>query len=86
MRFYKIVSDGYIISVGTGAAGEEIMKYEYDEIMAAIKSAPTAPEGYSYRLTESLDWELYPVETPDISEEETEEDYQIALAEMGVQV
>lgn len=86
MRFYKISSDGYIISIGTGVAGEEIMKYEYDEIMAAITNAPTAPDGYAYALTESLEWELYPVETPDISEEATEEDYQIALAEMGVRV
>lgn len=86
MRLYKIVSDGYIISIGTGAAGEEITKDEYNAIMSAIKSAPTAPEGYSYRLTESLDWELYPVETPDISEDATAADYQAALAEMGVRV
>lgn len=86
MRYYKIVSNGYIISVGTGNAGEEITAQEYSEIIGAIKSAPTVPEGYTYMLTESLEWKFVEVETPDVSEEATEEDYQIALAEMGVQV
>lgn len=87
MRFYKIVSGGYLLSVGTsGYGGIEITQEEYDGLLKIIKTAPTAPVGYAYRLTESLEWELIEVETPDISEEATAEDYQAALSEMGVQV
>ena len=86
MRYYKIESNGYIALIGIGTAGIEITEQEYAQIRDAIKSAPTAPDGYAYRLTESLDWELYNAETPDISEDATAADYQAVLAEMGVRV
>ena len=47
----------------------EITEAEYNNIMERIRSRPTPPEGYGYRLTDALEWELY--EQP--AEEETEE-------------
>ena len=87
MRYYKITSNGYLHSIGTGGvSGEEITQQEYERIENVIRNASTAPDGHAYVITESLEWEIYQVETPDISEEATTEDYQIALAEMGVRV
>ena len=83
MRYYKTVSDGHILLIGTGAAGEEITEKEYAEIKNVIRNAPTAPDGYAYVLTESLEWELVRVEMPEIIEEATDTDYQAALEEMG---
>lgn len=59
MRYYKMISNGYILSVGIGMGGEEITETEYNNILDIIHNSPTAPDGYGYRLTESLEWELY---------------------------
>ena len=60
---------GYIRAIGTGiVGGAEITETEYNEIRDIIRSKPAAPDGYSYRLTESLEWELY--ELPEMPEEE----------------
>lgn len=64
--------------------GKEITAEEYEEIMEMLKNPPEAPEGYEYTLNENLEWELY--ELPVIDEEPTAEDYETALAEMGVKV
>jgi hypothetical protein len=54
----------------------EITAEQYDEIQIMLRNRPTAPEGYGYRLTEDLQWELYelpPVEVeedPELSAEE----------------
>lgn len=72
MRYYKTVSDGHILLIGTGAAGEEITEKEYAEIKNVIRNAPTAPEGYAHVLTESLEWELVKVEVPDVIDTMTE--------------
>ncbi len=72
---YKYINDGYIIGVGSGAgAGEPITEDEYNEILDKINNRPTAPEGFTYRLTTALEWEL--VELPPLVEnnEEFEED------------
>lgn len=72
---YKYINNGYIIGVGTGAGtGEPITEDEYNEILDKINNRPTAPEGFTYRLTTALEWEL--VELPPIVEnnEEFEED------------
>lgn len=65
--------------------GEEITGEKYDEILNMIRNKPTAPDGYEYRLTNDLEWELYefPAEEQE-DEEATVEDYQAALAELGV--
>ena len=68
--FYKYISDKYIIGVRTGAGSEEISEQEYNAILGKINNRPEAPEGYSYRLTTAMEWEL--CETPNI-EPTTEE-------------
>lgn len=64
MRYYKVIEDGYIVAIATGADGEEIAKEEYDEIMSIIRNKPTAESGYDYKLKEDLTWEL--VEVPEV--------------------
>lgn len=70
VRYFKLVSNGYIISIGTGDGGEEITAEEYDEINAIIADKPTLPEGYGYRLTAALEWEQY--ELPPAPDPETQ--------------
>lgn len=77
MRYYKNVEDGYIVSVEarrSHASGIEITEARYNEMLSMLRNPPEAPEGYGYRLTESLQWELVelpPVdEDPEISAEE----------------
>ena len=67
MRYYKIVNGDYLLAVGTGNGGEEITEAEYNDIVDIIRSSPTAPEGYGYRLKSDLTRELY--ELPVIAEE-----------------
>lgn len=76
--------DGYICGVvaGVGIEISNITEAEYTEIKAVLENAPTAPDGFYYRLKENLEWELY--ELPEIEEEATEQDYIAALAELGV--
>lgn len=66
MRYYKTISDGYILSIGTGAGGEEITEAEYNTIMSVIRSRPAAADGYGYRLKTDLSWELYELPVPDV--------------------
>lgn len=55
----KYINDNYIVGVGTGAGtGSEITEDEYNEILDKINNRPTAPEGFTYRLTTALKWEL----------------------------
>lgn len=56
--YYKMVCDGYILGIGTGAGGVQIKKPEYNMILYVIRTRPEAPEGYEYRLREDLTWEL----------------------------
>lgn len=56
--FYKYINDKFIIGVGTGTGGEEISEQEYNAILGKINNRPEAPEGYSYRLTTAMEWEL----------------------------
>lgn len=78
--FYKYISDKYIIGVGTGSGGEEIIEQEYNSILDKINNRPEAPEGYSYRLTTAMEWELCEVSKiePTTEEEiiESEEFYE----------
>lgn len=70
---YKYINDGYIIGVGSGAgAGEPITEDEYNEILNKINNRPFAPEGFTYRLTTALEWEL--VELPPIENNEDSEE------------
>ena len=57
MRYYKILQDGYILSIGKGAGGEDLTELEYTQILDSIRNKPTAPDGYDYRLKSDLTWE-----------------------------
>lgn len=76
MRYYKLKNGDYLLSVGTGNGGEEITETEYDNIMDVIRSGPTAPEGYGYRMKSDLTWELWelPVTPEDADHEITAEE------------
>lgn len=86
MRYYKQISDNYIIAISTGYGGEEITESEYNEIMAVIQSCPHA-DGKGYKLRTDLTWEEYdlPPEPPE-EEEITLEDALDMLRELGVEV
>ena len=66
----KYINDNYIVGVGTGAGtGSEITEDEYNEILDKINNRPTAPEGFTYRLTTALEWELCALPPSEINEE-----------------
>lgn len=54
----------------------EITEEKYNEIMTILKNRPSAPDGYSYRLTEDLQWELY-----ELPKEETDEPIETDIPE-----
>ena len=58
MRYYKILQDGYIISIGKGEGGEDLTESEYTQILDSIRNKPSAPDGYEYLLKSDLTWEL----------------------------
>ncbi len=67
----KYIDNGYIIGLSVGAnTGEPITEEEYNTILDIIENRPQAQEGYTYRLTTSLDWVLE--ELPPVKESETE--------------
>ena len=39
--------------------GKEITESKYNEILTMLQNRPTAPDGYSNRLTADLVWEQY---------------------------
>ena len=76
MRYYKQISNDYILAVGTGPGGTEITETEYNSILSAIQSRPTS-ETQGYRLRADLTWEAYdfppepePSDDDEISNEE----------------
>ena len=85
---YKVIIDGYLVSVGTGSGGTEITESEYNDLLSIIHNRPTPQSGYDYKLkADTLEWEL--VELPpidDTDEEATESDYINALNDLGVEV
>lgn len=78
MRYYKILTDNRTAVIGVGDGGIEITEAEYNRIKAIIDSRPTAPDGFAFRLTESLEWELH--ELPKVEAEELTETEQKAIA------
>ena len=82
MRYYKNISDNYILAIGTGYGNDEISEQEYNEIMSVIRSCPNE-EGKGYRLKADLTWEEYdlpPVPEPsDDDEISTDEALNILL-------
>ena len=84
MRFYKQISNNYIIAIGTGAGGTEITEAEYKNIMAIIQNRP-ATEGKGYRLKTDLTWEAYDLPPePEPSDEDELSDTEALNVIMGV--
>ena len=67
MRYYKI-SGGYITAPGIIQGTQEISRAEYEHFISIVRNKPEAPEGYDYKLTDALEWELY--ELPSLDDEE----------------
>lgn len=71
MTYFKIVSGGYIVSIGSydgelnSPVAAIITKAQHDEIATIYASKPAATETTDYRLREDLTWEEYPVDPPD---------------------
>lgn len=87
MAFYKIVKDGYILGVAKSDGEGNVTETEYNTVSEIIRNQPQAPDGYQYRLTTGLEWEMY--ELPPVEESETEAteaDYQNELRRLGVDV
>lgn len=81
MRYYKQISDNYILAIGTGYGNNEISEAEYNEIMSVIRSCPNE-DGKGYRLRTDLTWEEYdlpPVVLSDDDELSTDEAMDILL-------
>ena len=81
------INNGYIISIMRGADVGNISDAEYQAIMDKVNRKPTPPDGYDYRLTVDLEWEMFelPKETDEPeTDEATGTDYIAALAELGV--
>ena len=75
------INNGYIISIMHGADVGNISDAEYQAITDKVNRKPTPPDGYDYRLTVDLEWEMFelPMET---DEPETEADYESAPTEL----
>lgn len=76
MRYFKNLNEyGYLISLekrSTASSGKEITETEYNNILEVIRNKPTAPDGYGYRLTDVLEWELYELPAAEDIEEDAE--------------
>lgn len=66
----KILDGNYISCIlsGNNVRGIEVTDEDYNNILEIINSCPTAPEGFAYRLTVNLEWELY--ELPVVEDDE----------------
>lgn len=73
MHYYKR-GGTYVASPTEIPTAEEITEAEYNRIKDILHNRPTAPEGYGYRLSADLEWEMYelpPVEDdPELTAEE----------------
>lgn len=58
MFYYKRGST-YTASPTEIAGAEAISQQEYKRVKTIVNQKPTPPEGYGYRLTDELAWELY---------------------------
>ena len=76
MKYYKQISDNYIVAIGTGHDGIEITEAEYTEIMSIIQNCPQTA-GKGYHLKTDLTWEEYdlpPAPEPSDDDELTPEE------------
>lgn len=54
---------------------------EYTEILAMFRNRPIAPDGYGYKLTESLEWELYELPAVEETDDEISGDELLSMIE-----
>lgn len=69
--FYRVnKEDGYIHGVvqGVNPENSNSTEEEYNHIKDILENAPNAPDGFYYRLKESLEWELCKFEIKEIKE------------------
>lgn len=78
MKYYKTDS-GFFASPIAVESAVEISEAEYKHIKSIVDNKPNAPDGYAYRLTVDLQWELF--ELP-IVEEDEEVSTEEVLAEL----
>lgn len=69
MGFLKIEKDGYILGLAKVDGQGNVSEAEYNALTEILRNAPTAPEGYQYRLTLGLEWELSEIPVTDPAEE-----------------
>lgn len=67
MYYYKIVDNGYIMSIGLveEKTNNTISENEYNKILSTIRSKPPATETTDYRLMENLTWKIFEIDPPD---------------------
>lgn len=85
MRYFENIENGIVVSIEereTLSEGKEITVAEYDHILSVIRSKPTAPDGYGYRLTDGLEWELYELPVEETDEEVSESEALTELMEV----
>lgn len=70
--YWKQIINGHVTAIGTGKGSEEITETKYNEILSILRSRPTAPEGFAYRLTADLQWELYELPIAEETDEITD--------------
>lgn len=52
MRHYKMLNDGYLVAIGTGAGGVEITEEEYNALLSEIREkAALANQMYKGEIT-----------------------------------
>lgn len=72
MVYVKYCESAYIVGVGRlntdCQTGEIITEREYEYLREILLARPSAPDGFAYRLTKELEWELQ--ELPCVEEEE----------------
>ena len=68
--YQMITRDGYITSIARGVSNGNITEEQYNVIKAKIDERPTAPDGFYYRLTVELEWELCELPEPSNTEED----------------
>ena len=71
MYYYKRGTT-YMASHSEVPGADEITQAEYGRVKAIVDQRPVPPDGYGYRLTTDLTWELYelPADDPELTAEE----------------
>ena len=76
-KYFKNFDGEYIFSIGVGIGDTEITQEEYEHILSAIRSRPTAEPGYMYKLRTDLTWEQ--VEAPEPVDEDISADEALGI-------